>query len=292
MNAQNADGKARQDLQNCRPIAIRRSVGGILVCLLIAAGIWSVRETAFAQVSTPPANRPNPIPPKEKPKEPKSDQPLLPSDPGPRDLPDPFSLPDGGLALPEPTGLPKGVVEHNVLFEERPIQRRIFAPRDAVVREIHVKEGQTVKKGDLLVKLTSSDLEREIIKTEADLEKAKAKLSELQEKKAGMKRLSKKAELSRNKLLHVTTKLKLAEIKLSSYEEQLDLLTRSQKELMVHAPVTGVIEPPSWHEKNLKAHLLGCPVKRGEYLFDIGPLPEPKNKANQGAKFVPDTNRE
>ena len=237
MNTQKGVRQSLSGLENCR----RRFVGGIFVCLVIATGFWSVRQTAFAQVGS---ERPNPVPPKEKPKKAESNQPL-----------------GNDVAT----------------FEKRPILRRIFAPRDAVVREVHVKEGQTVKKGDLLVKFSSFDLEWQTVELQAELEKAEIRLSALTQKKADFERLNKEAALSKDRLAQLVTNITLAQIEQQTYKKQLDLLTGQRQELTVYAPVAGMIEPVSYRD-NLKAHLLDCPVNRGEYLFDIGPLPESKNK--------------
>ncbi len=133
-----------------------------------------------------------------------------------------------------------------------------------MVKTIQVKPGQVVKKGDLLMVLTSEDLEWKMIEVRGQLETAEVQLSVLDRKVARVQRLIQSNAASQEQLEELQAEVLAAQVGLKTQKAQYDLVTRAQQELNVLAPVDGKI-----HAENLEANLLENPVDRGDLLVEI-----------------------
>lgn len=96
-----------------------------------------------------------------------------------------------------------------------------------LVREVRVREGSAVKKGDVLVVLDSRDLEAELARTEAELENTKAHL-------ARMNRLYEQESVAKQELENATRAFKVAVAGKRAAAAQLSYT-------LVKAPFDGVI---------------------------------------------------
>jgi multidrug efflux pump subunit AcrA (membrane-fusion protein) len=161
-------------------------------------------------------------------------------------------------------------------FEELPVLRRIRAPRDAVVKTIHVQPGQIVQRGTVLMALSSETLELQIIEVRGQLEMAEARLALLEQKRASAQRLVEQKAISQDSLLELQIEMQEAQAELKTRKSQYDLLARAQMDLTVLAPVEGKI-----YADNLEANLLGNPVFRGELLLEIISADENGKKENR-----------
>jgi biotin carboxyl carrier protein len=144
------------------------------------------------------------------------------------------------------------------------ILRRVLAPRDAIVKSIQVQDGQLVKKGDLLMMLTSETVEWQLIELRGQLESAEAKLALLDQKRASLQRLIQQNAASQEELAELQAEVQLAQAELKTGKGQYDIVARAQQGLNILAPVEGKIHAPY-----LEANLLGNPVHRGEMLLEI-----------------------
>jgi biotin carboxyl carrier protein len=187
------------------------------------------------------------------------------------DDPEPQEQEQPKRAEPEPRNLPTSELPPSNAFGDpiEPINRlavlrKILAPRDAMVKAIQVQDGQLVKKGDLLMMLTSETVEWQLIELRGQLESAEAKLALLDQKRASLQRLIQQNAASQEELAELQAEVQLAQVELKTGKGQYDIVARAQQGLNILAPVEGKIHAPY-----LEANLLGNPVHRGEMLLEI-----------------------
>lgn len=248
-------------------------LGGVAFLGLIALGVWGIRQWEDAARSTQPANGTATIAVEQAASfippvptfitaavvgipEPQSDGEAKPAE-APRFEPMfPPSEAFGDPQLP-----PRGFGNAGL---QLPVLRRIRAPRDAMVKSIHVKSEQIVQKGEVLMVLTSETLEWQMIEVRGQMEIAEAKLLVVAQKLEFVKRLVEKNAASQEQFLEIQAEVQVAQAELKTRKSQYDLVTRSMSELNILAPVDGKI-----HAGNLEANLSGNPVDRGDLLLEI-----------------------
>lgn len=148
-----------------------------------------------------------------------------------------------------------------------PVDRRnVFAPSEGIVQEVLVKHGDSVKKGDLLARLRSTELGVQMEKVRGDRDATKASLDKIdREILSGQKRLTREENLqlsgNRMELRH----------RLDALNAQLKLYEAKAAELEVRSPVDGKVI--SWDIEN---KLVNRPVQRGQELMRIGELSKEK----------------
>ena len=136
--------------------------------------------------------------------------------------------------------------------------QRLTAPRDAVVKAIHVQHGQSVLRGDALVTLLDFDLEQQITRLIG-------RKAELVEKRAHSKKLLMAAKLGeRNDGLQAQSELALTEEEIHWVEIELSQLQQIQSQLVIRADRSGTID--AWR---LKERLDGRPLTRGDPLMQV-----------------------
>lgn len=261
-------------------------LGGIAFVALIVLGVWGLsrweqaaraRKSAapgtssvprdHASNATPPVptfvtagfvSLPSPEPqaeeePKPKPKQATTEDPSLVSPPPAKQAPRADRSEDATREVLQPAQ-----VEPSLLL------RRILAPRDAMVKAVQVQPGQIVKKGDLLLILSSETLDWQMIELRGHLETAEAKLAVVNQKLANVQRLGQNNATPQQQFLELQAEVEISRVELKTRKSQYELLTRAQMQLNVLAPVDGRV-----HAENLDANLLGNPVNRGDLLLEI-----------------------
>lgn len=121
----------------------------------------------------------------------------------------------------------------------------IYAPEDAVLKEVFVKNGAVVKKGERLAVLYSPKLE-------FDRVNAKSKVKELEAATEMFRNVEKMQDLLKSK----QEELEAAKINLKKVEGQI-------KELQIVSVVNGKVS--NWKEGLKK----GLPISKGDIIFDV-----------------------
>ncbi|MCB5176689.1 efflux RND transporter periplasmic adaptor subunit [Microvirga lenta] len=111
----------------------------------------------------------------------------------------------------------------------------------AKVSEVLVQEGQPVKKGDVLVRLDTEDLETRLNERVANLESAKAQLV-LAEKNRSMKlSLQQKGYAAQASVNEVESSYRAAQASVRAQQAQVDLARKALEEAVVKAPMDGFV---------------------------------------------------
>ena len=139
-----------------------------------------------------------------------------------------------------------------------PEERRItFAPTAGIVEEVLVEHGQHVKKGDLLVRLESKDLDKDLEKLRAERDSAASQIATLKSKRS-------KPTTKPEEYLELLGQLREAEVRLDGAEKQIELIEEQKKLMLVSAPQDGIVT--TWESKR---NLLQRPVEVGAELISI-----------------------
>jgi RND family efflux transporter MFP subunit len=132
---------------------------------------------------------------------------------------------------------------------EGAIQRSLVAPADGFLRQIHVKPGDAVKAGQVLVELADQDLELERLKWTAEF---------------AQHQNSSRSALARTE----RTEYVVAVGKAQEAKAQLDLVEQAIQRASVRAPFDGTVI------KGDLSQTLGAPVRRGDVLLTVAPSNE------------------
>jgi multidrug efflux pump subunit AcrA (membrane-fusion protein) len=138
-------------------------------------------------------------------------------------------------------------------------RRTTYAPIPGVVVEVPVEHGQRVKKGDLLIRLTSRELDKERGKLHADMQGARTQANYLRIQLN--KATTTGNEEERNQ---IQGQLSESTIKAKSAQEQIDIIDEQLESMRVTAPLDGIVT--TWEAKR---NLLGRPVEVGTELISV-----------------------
>lgn len=140
-----------------------------------------------------------------------------------------------------------------------PEQRRtIYAPIQGIVSEVLKEHGDVVRKGEILLRLDSRELDKEFKRLFAEHNRAKAQAASL---RVQMTRATARPTSERYQL---EGQIEEAEIQAKSAWEQMEIV-KEQKQLMeISAPQDGVIT--TWE---VKKNLLNRPVEVGTELLQV-----------------------
>ncbi len=142
----------------------------------------------------------------------------------------------------------------------QPVERRhVFAPLDGTVRAVHVKHGDRVRAGQLLVELRNTDLD--VALADAVGRRTAAQEELLSVERSLFEDSSKSAVEERHRLAGRRSELKQ---RLASLDEQLRLLRRKRDLLRIVSPLDGEIT--TWNVEQL---LGDRPVRQGQVLLDV-----------------------
>jgi biotin carboxyl carrier protein len=138
------------------------------------------------------------------------------------------------------------------------LRQYVWAEVDGEVKEVRVKHDQTVKKGQVLVRQESTDLEKEIESTNGQLQKD---LAALRSARAAISNNDELTDVERSQKVSEAAQL---EKSVESLQKQLDLMRTQTEKLEVRSPIDGRVV--TW---NVEDRLGGRPVNRGEELLEI-----------------------
>jgi len=138
-------------------------------------------------------------------------------------------------------------------------QHHLFAPRDGVVRRLHVDHGDVVEKGQLLVELSRLELDRQWVEVVGELDTTRQALSALQATRLDTTQQSTRVEDHQR-----TADQQRLTRRLESLSEQQTLLQRQRDQLQVHCPIGGRVLT-----SDVRETLIGRPVRRGQRLMTV-----------------------
>jgi multidrug efflux pump subunit AcrA (membrane-fusion protein) len=146
---------------------------------------------------------------------------------------------------------------HGSLLPEA--RHKIYAPLAGIVGEVLVDHDARVKKGDVLAKLESYELHKELKGLVADMEKAKQQIVSL-----GLQ--AEKSRRGQDEQEHLQIQAQLAEAKITakSSKERIEILNEQLELMSIRSPQDGVIT--TWEARK---NLMGRPVEIGTELLQV-----------------------
>jgi multidrug efflux pump subunit AcrA (membrane-fusion protein) len=146
---------------------------------------------------------------------------------------------------------------HGKLLPEA--RHKIYAPVAGIVGEVRVDHDARVKKGDILAKLDSFELQKELKRLIADNQKALSQMSSLEIQ-------SQKLQSSQDNQEQLQIQAQKAEARITakSTKEQIDILNEQIESMTIRSPQDGIIT--TWEAKK---NLLGKPVEIGTELLTV-----------------------
>ena len=140
-------------------------------------------------------------------------------------------------------------------------RQKIYAPVPGRVAEILVDHGSRVKKGDLLVRLESKDLEKELEQVTAEERKAASQALYLTRQADKAQRSQQQGELDYNQ---IQGQLSEAKLTAKSSKERREIIEEQLESMRILAPQDGIIT--TWEAKK---NLMGRPVEIGTELLQV-----------------------
>lgn len=147
---------------------------------------------------------------------------------------------------------------------EPEFHREVFAEVDGTVEEIHVKQNDLVKKGQLLFRLRNTDLEKELIRVQGEISVTRTQ----QHNRA--RSISEDRGLREEERLQLFAEQVELKTKLDNLLLQKELYEQKMKYLEIYSPINGQVV--TWDVDNL---LKNRPVQRGQVLLRIADLDGP-----------------
>lgn len=141
------------------------------------------------------------------------------------------------------------VVESKSLARWLPISGTVQPVRQATVkskvsgdvREISVRDGQSVQAGQMLVRVDTADLDAKLLERQGQLESARAQLALAEKNDATNQKLLKENFISKNASDSAESSLAVAKGALKSAEAQVRLAQNALKDSTATAPLSGVV---------------------------------------------------
>lgn len=142
------------------------------------------------------------------------------------------------------------------------VKHEVFAMEEGQVTRVHVRGGEKVSKGDVLVELRNDELDAKLKQVDSEInEYSQARATLYNQRNELQKSQAPDAALQAAKL---QGEIASAEIKLDGAQLRQKLLERQVSQLKVRAPSSGVVA--TFHVDQL---LENRPVQRGEVLLEV-----------------------
>ncbi|MFO0891911.1 MAG: biotin/lipoyl-binding protein [Isosphaeraceae bacterium] len=148
----------------------------------------------------------------------------------------------------------------SLLPEER---RTLYAPISGVIVDVPVEHGDIVKKGDIIARLDSKELQKELKKLIAERDKA---FSQRQIAENHLQKNS-STQVDQDTQYQIQSQLAEAILTARSAGEQIDIVQEQIDMMTIRAPQDGIIT--TWE---VKKNLLGRPVEIGHELLNIAAI--------------------
>jgi membrane fusion protein, multidrug efflux system len=124
----------------------------------------------------------------------------------------------------------------------RPVNQATIKSRvSAEVKQVHIKEGERVTKGQVLYTLDSIDWRNRVAQQQAQLDEARARLALAQKNQGTNQALRDKGFISQNALDTTSNSVEVAQASVKSAQAALELSRRQLDETSVRAPIAGIV---------------------------------------------------
>src|SRR5437764_1236446 len=143
------------------------------------------------------------------------------------------------LAYVKPMPLARWLPVSGTLQPMRQAVVKARVPGD--VREVTVREGETVRAGQLLVRIDTADLDSKLIDRIGALESAKAQLALAEKTRAMNTRLLNDRFISQNAFDNAESSFNVAQDNVKSMEAQVQLARNALKDAVAAAPLSGIV---------------------------------------------------
>ena len=120
-------------------------------------------------------------------------------------------------------------------------QATVKAKVSGDVRHITVREGETVRAGQVLVRIDAADLEARLIERTGALESAKAQLALAEKTRASNQALLKQSFISQNAYDNAESSLSVSRGAVKSAEAQVQIARNALRDAVVTAPLAGIV---------------------------------------------------
>lgn len=144
------------------------------------------------------------------------------------------------------------------------IKKTIQHKEGGIVEDIFVKDGDHVKAGQELLKLSPIDLQSQVTSYEAQIDAINKQLDLIKEQVKNYSGLFEKGLVSRSQLLDMQLKEANAEGNLSDYKSRIIAAKDQMSRLVVTSPIDGIVN-------QLMVHTIGGVIRPGEPLMFIIP---------------------
>ena len=111
----------------------------------------------------------------------------------------------------------------------------------AEVQEMLVREGETVRRGQVIARLDATELQARLDEKIADLEGGRAQLGLAQKNRATQLALLEKKFISQNAFDNTQSALQVSEARLKALEAQAAIARRAVEDTTVRAPIAGIV---------------------------------------------------
>ena len=120
-------------------------------------------------------------------------------------------------------------------------QATVKAKVSGDVRQVTVREGESVQAGQLLARIDTADLESKLIERQGALESAKAQLALAEKNRANSLALLKQNFISQNAFDNSESSLSVAQGSMKSAEAQVQIARNALKDAIATSPLSGIV---------------------------------------------------
>ena len=145
----------------------------------------------------------------------------------------------GDLARVEPQPLARWLPVSGALQPVR--QATVKAKVSGDVKQVTVREGETVQAGQALARIDTADLDAKLIERIGALESAKAQLAMAEKTRASNQMLLKQSFISQNAFDNSESSFRVAEGSVKSAEAQVQLAKNALRDAVAVSPLTGLV---------------------------------------------------
>ncbi|MGQ0634184.1 MAG: HlyD family efflux transporter periplasmic adaptor subunit [Planctomycetaceae bacterium] len=147
------------------------------------------------------------------------------------------------------------------------VRREVFAGSDGIVAELFVEHDAPCRQGDLLVRLSRSQLDFEFSRLAGEMQTTRARLGVIQ---ASRLESTPQTAAERDRQFQLAAEEEELKELLGNLDEQQTILRTQQEELSVRSPIDGFVI--TWNVREL---LEARPVQRGQALLTVADVDGP-----------------
>lgn len=171
-----------------------------------------------------------------------------------------FGLGVGGAAI---APIDKGVGVPGTIIVESKV-KQVAHQRGGIAGTIHVREGQSVKPGDLIVSLDTGSIDEQVLAIKSQVASAERQLMLARQETATIADLQSRQLAAKSKVLALDRLVAEVEKDLAGLGARLSMAERERTQMEIRAPVGGRV-------MSLQTHAPGAVVQPGSVIAEIVP---------------------